>query len=478
MRDLLRVEDSDELLDPCCAHTLIPHWALIRTAVLRQVLSTLIYNSAPIGQSSASTSRCAIASTLAKSVVYNGKRTSLRGDICFMTSSLGLIPRGDVQFDRLSGYFADCAPDRSFAWEDQYQWRWLPRRAFDRVVFQAPLQAAGAILGRVKVNKSQQRAALAIVDAASRRVSEHLGITLDVNVRVGLASSLARRIASGPFLFDAYMRELKRRQVRLLFKEDGCYGSSAIVLAAANSMGVRTAEFQHGALSVAHDAYNVAPAVAASPAFRDTLPRHFLGYGQWWNSQMNVPVNKIVVGNPHRDETLAARKTAVNKGHALLVLGDGIETDRYLTFMRQVSSEARAQGLRPIFRPHPFERARFAGERPENEFEIDTSSDIYDAFAGAAVVVSEISTGLFEAMGLVEHILIWNTPKAAFTFPEHPFQPFEDAEEFVALLSSGSLRRISQQEVHGIWAPSWRSNYLAFISSALSGATPTQQQPA
>lgn len=477
MSDVLGVEDDAALLAPICPHSGIPLWALLRTAFLRQLLSTLIYNSAPIGIAPTRPSRGAMLRTLARSVARNVLTTGMRGDICFMTTSLGLISRDGRQFDRLTGHFVDCTPQRAFAWEDQYDWRWIQDRAFERVRFHAPLQMAGAMAGRLKARSTGQEQARALVDAASRRARDLLGLTLDDATLAGLAASLARRAASVPYLFDAYTRELRRRRVRLLFKEDGCYGSSAIVLAAANASGIVTAEFQHGALSRAHDAYNVAPALVDSPAYRATLPQHFLGYGQWWNDQMNVPLRKHAVGNPHREETLRARGTSDAARETLLVLGDGIETDRYLDFVREVAPAARARGLRTVFRPHPLERPRLAHVAVDG-FTTDTRSDIYDAFSEAAIVVSEISTGLFEAIGLVDHIVIWNTPKAVFNFPEHPFQAVDDAGQLAEALRSDGLRRIGQDQAHDVWAPSWRTNYLAFLSATLDDAPLMQEQPA
>lgn len=478
MSDVLDVEDSAEVFASTCPRTGIPLWALIRTQFLRQILSSLIYNGTPFGWSSASIPRATIARTLLRSSAHNVLRAGLRGDICFMTSSLGLIERGGQYFDRLGGYFVDCAPAQSFVWEDQYEWRWRSARAFDRVIYHAPLQVTGAVIGRLKVTSAMRRASRELVNAVARRTSSALGLVIEESALASLTSSLARRLAATPFLFDAYVCQLRRRGVRLLFKEDACYSSSAIVLAAAHAEGIQTAEFQHGALSSAHDAYNMAPAVAAHAVFRETLPRYFLGYGEWWNRQINAPIRKLAMGNPHRDQTMTGRNPLGRVGNVLLVLGDGIETNRYISFIRSIAPAARSRGLRPVFRPHPMERQRLAGTASPAEFEIDKNSDIYDAFDNAAIVVSEISTGLFEAIGLVDHIVIWNTPKATFNFPEHPFQAIDSADDLCELLRTGGLCKINQEDVEGIWAPSWRENYLNFLASTLGALSSTQTRTA
>ena len=61
----------------------------------------------------------------------------------------------------------------------------------------------------------------------------------------------------------------------------------------------------------------------------DTLPKHFLSYGKWWDQYLSLPLNKIAIGNPHRDSQLS-RLTPLKNKTDILVLGDGIETEMYL----------------------------------------------------------------------------------------------------------------------------------------------------
>src|SRR6202012_5072037 len=106
-----------------------------------------------------------------------------------------------------------------------------------------------------------------------------------------------------------------------------------------------------------HDGYNIAPALAREGEYRSALPQYFLGYGSWWNDQINVPVTKVAVGNPHRQWQLA-QLTQRGAADGILLLGDGIDTERYLSMAKEIASLASPQGLRTVFRPHPVERTR------------------------------------------------------------------------------------------------------------------------
>jgi hypothetical protein len=73
---------------------------------------------------------------------------------------------------------------------------------------------------------------------------------------------------------------------------------------------------------------------------------------------------------------------------------------------------------------------------------------------------------LFEAIGLVPKVFIWDTPKARFSYPVHPFQGFEDASELAMLVLDDNAGLVSTQQMESIWASNWRSNYLNFIGKA------------
>jgi hypothetical protein len=83
-----------------------------------------------------------------------------------------------------------------------------------------------------------------------------------------------------------------------------------------------------------------------------------------------------------------------------------------------------------------------------------------------------MSTGLFEAIGLVPSVLLWDTPKSRFTFREHPFSTFDSPESCAELLRDQQVRSITTEQAASIWAPDWKSNYLGFLTEQLGGSAP------
>jgi hypothetical protein len=474
LQDLLAIEDDAALLDFRCPRTGLLLWPLVRVAVLRSVMAELLYGDAGGAQvvSARRVSPRRAAGTLAKSVLHNARAGRYGpSEVCLMPTGIGLQPWRGKWFNRLSDHFALALPECSIVIEDQFDWQWPFPRHFERVMLHAPLQARMALAGRVATRAEHHALAGRLIGHVAARAEREIGWRMPAERRAALAAMLARKAAALPSGYEAYRRLLAGTGARLLVKEDACYGPASVIIAAARSLGMATAEYQHGAISAGHDGYNFAPTLRASEEYRRTLPDTFLAYGQWWADQVNAPVRKIAIGNPHRSAQLAGQAPATGERRDVLVLGDGVETAVYLALVRAIAPAALRAGLRVVFRPHPLERATLARHwQAVPGVVLDENTDIYGSLAGAHAVVSELSTGLFEAIGLADKVFLWNTPKARFAYPVHPFATFDDAGQLAAMLEGGSEGALSAAQVEAIWAPGWREGYARYVEGALASA--------
>jgi hypothetical protein len=340
--------------------------------------------------------------------------------------------------------------------------RWpKPRRAIDRLGYLGDHRFSQAVQSRLRVRPRHRTLVSDLVDLADRRGRDLLGWGLSRERRRALVVDGSRRLATYPMDARFWRSVFRRVRPRVILTEEGCYGHMAVFNHEARERGVVVAEFQHGMVTRGHDAYNVAPRLAADPGYGRTQPRAFLGYGSWWNSQFNAPVaDRIPLGNPHRDETLRDwRPGAIRR--SVLVLGDGIETDAYLDFCQTLGALVPA-GLDVVFRPHPMERARVVGRQA---FSIDAVADLYESFRSAHAVVGEASTGLFEAVGLVDRIFVWDTVKSRFYLGDHPFSRFADAPQLAEMLRSSGDRATDPAFADHMWATDWRRRFSDFVAN-------------
>ena len=467
---MLVVEDDSVVAGFRCALTDLPVWPQIRVPFLRMIMSDQLYGAKLTGKSSSNIPVSRAIMTLARSLSRNLRYQWIdrcKAPICIMGEGVANQWLAGRWFNRLTDHFVSLCPRDTLVIEDHFEWRWPFPRHHNRVLLHAPLQTINVIEGRLRVREHHRQSARQLVSLVTQRAWHFLQWSPGRERYDQLVEMLARKIASLPSQYAAYLAMLKRIQPHLLMVGAACYGPSACLIAAAKSQGIVTAEYQHGAVSAGHDAYNFALSIRDSEEYRRTLPDYFLGYGNWWNEQINAPVQKLVIGNPHRSLRLAEINPSVCKKSDLLVLSDGIEFDLYLEFARQLSVVAQKKGWRVVLRPHPLERTRvslLSGMQTRGVV-IDENPDLYASLSMAHVVVSEVSTGLFEAVGLVDKIFVWDTPKSKFGYPNHPFRSAESASMLIELLEQEEYGGMTKAQEDAIWASGWSERYALFLQS-------------
>lgn len=338
LNDLLEVENHPSLLEFKCAETSLLLWPLVRIQFLRSIYHDLIYD-VPLINTCPHRNYSVALPAIAKSIIHNIKhRHQARCSVLLMATGSGHIMKEGRWFNRLSDHFALAANRDTLVIEDLFEWRWPFSRHNERLLFHTPLQIRGALSGRLVARHRHKRLAEKLIRLVRSRAKKLLNYDLGDERAAFLSKFLTGQIAAIPFRRRAYEQMLARTGAKVVIKEEGCNGGNSGVLnATARDMGLVVAEYQHGAISAGHYAYNVAPTLARSSAYRKILPQFFLGYGQWWNDQINVPLTKIAIGNPHRTEQLRlfADKHATKSD--ILVLGDGFETEIYLGFAKELA---------------------------------------------------------------------------------------------------------------------------------------------
>jgi hypothetical protein len=185
-----------------------------------------------------------------------------------------------------------------------------------------------------------------------------------------------------------------------------------------------------------------------------------------------VPVTKWVIGHPHYIEQRNLLQHSTGPKSTVVVLSDGFDFEKYHELAKELARRIGAKH-RIVLRPHPLERERVwsqfdAGK--SDQILIDRERDIYPTLSSAFAVVSEVSTGLFEAIGLAERVYLWATPKALYGCPQHPFVEFRDSAELAEriLAPDTSGERVP---VESIWASDWRKNYRRYLERVLETST-------
>lgn len=467
---ILEIENDKTFLDFRCTKTGYLLWPLVRNQFFRILISDLYYNEAPLITEPIKGRYIKALKILPRVLFQNFSRRNLRGDILIMGTGAGHFESDGLWFNRITDYFSLASPSNTVTYEGILDWHIPEPRHNERSSYWLPWSMLIALAGKLLSRKKHVLVVDAMLDHARKRTKSILGLDISDDKIQLLLCMTVPKVARLSFMRWAYRRLLRRTSAKLVLVEQSCYGDYGIFNHVAREMGVRVAEPQHGMVSAGHDAYCFAPALLESDKYRLYLPHDFLGYGAWWNDQINAPVKKWVIGNPHYTEQ---RKRALPNnvsGKDILLLSDGIEFHLYLKLANELATYFNDE-YRVVLRPHPLEKRRIYAEYSNgiaDRVVIDKNQDIYQSFSTAHAVVGEVSTALFEAIGLVKKVFLWKTSKAVFSYPSHPFTSFQDVNDFI-LKFNDSQAGVVVIVQENIWAMNWNKNYKNYLNFALKG---------
>ena len=473
LRKVLQIEDDCFLTTFKCPETDMLLWPMVRIPFLRLILSDLVYTQKIPNNRTAIKYNHLIG--IAQAFFQNISSKKMCSPILIRASARGNYQVDGKIFNKLSDYFFDVDPNRTSVLEDLGANKIAKNRYHSRIFYQDSILIRANLLAKL-TTKRYVETAVQLVKFLEARTKAELGWEMSFEQRDWYVALVAQYIARAPSLLKQYRTLLQRQQTKLIIIQEACYGNNlACLVSAARSLGIPSAEMQHGMISSGHDAYVIAPTLFKSPKYKNMLPDYFLSYGEWWNTQLRVPVEPITIGNPHgeamRSQGLGLKSknliTKANNKPIILILGNGIESEEYIDFAVRIAKLATEWQV--YFRPHPWERVYFDNIYPDGDsgiIKIDTNQDIYSSLGSSDVVVSEISTGLFEAIGLSKRVFIWFTGKAKFYLPKPPFEICIDAADLSEKLKQ-TPKMSTELTINNIWEPNWKKNYLSFISDVI-----------
>ncbi|TSB02038.1 hypothetical protein [Sphingorhabdus contaminans] len=466
--DLLAVENDPDLLAFNCPTTDIPAWAFIRLAFIRTIIGKVFYERPIMGANFTQRGYPRKARYLIRSLWHNVTSQPKQAQVCFLTTGLGNYAELDCTRDRLASSLAEASPKQSLIFQGHGNWTWPKNFAPTNTLYNTPSKVRAHALGWCRTSKQHRDLALTVIAMAALRARTIIGFDLSDEEVNTLAAMLSHRLATYPQIVDYYYRWFLKREIRLLMLEDGCLGSNMIgVIQAARMAKVVTAEYQHGMISSGHDGYNIGDHVIAHTGFRQTLPHYMLTYGKWWNAQFNMPVAKIAVGNPHFAESLKRTYEPADKSD-ILILGDGFDTQSYISLANDIRNNSEIGAKRVLFRPHPIERERLQSINLPQGVEIDSNPNIYHTLSRSLFVISELSTGLFEAAAMGCKPLMWSTPKSRFALPDPPFPSFLSFNELGSILATAQNQKHSNSvQYTEFFELDWISNFTKFVEEVL-----------
>lgn len=454
--ELLEIE-ADKRIAEIQTSEGIPWWFFIRSYFLRFYLQKRIFNSNTI--ESGRKYNIKGAKYFAKSLLHDVLHPhNEKNEIIFQVSSRPAIKK-EKYYNIYAEDYYNIYPNHTLIYENApVDWTWPFPRENENVKFYAFSYALANI--KSKVIKRPSDEIIDLVGLISDRVQDIFKVKIsdsDKNkiVEVGLNNYYSYKIFSSWII-----KECKKRKCKILIMDDGFLSERVWILLRARKEGIFTADLQHGAFEYGNLLYCYSPEFLKNCDMQKFCPDFFLSYGEWWHKQTNIPFKKkVVLGNPQRDLRLASIKKEKDK-KLILFIGEAHNTDDYLDLAQKVA-EKFVRKWEVIFRPHPVERLYATQiEKKYSGVRIDYNHDLYQELEQAYAVISEMSTVLFEAIGLSKRIIVWRTQYSKNWMADNPFEEFESLDELYKLMQADNEVNYSQEM---FWNKDFSINYRRFV---------------
>lgn len=257
---------------------------------------------------------------------------------------------------------------------------------------------------------------------------------------------------------DWLMRHLGKN-IKLMIMLGSIFSRSYYITRRLKEAGIRVAEIQHGVFPEKESAlFHPAESITLNEDYLLGIPDDFLTFGDIWNNQLDMPVNKISIGSPSRDVRMN-RFSSCGK-NAILVLGCLHDTKGHIDLVKELARKMPAEKV--MFRPHPSELNNVQKVLGNDEIELD-SGELYCSLASAKAVICEYSTSMYEALGVSGKVIAWRTPYSRAKMPNSPFINVDNVDDIVSEIKDESSCLMQKDLADTVWSDGWQYRFDRYL---------------
>ncbi len=469
LKDLLVIENSPEIFDFKFKFDGILMWPFIRFTLYMLSISREYKLVDPV-MSKKKLSFTDKMLYLKNTLINNPYKKTLKTkyDILMFCSGITNVKKGSKYFNRISDYFASMYQDRTLLIEDSFRRKYYTPRAFPNVCYHDFLNLEAYMKSKfTKVSEKDVATIKNLLKFLEPKFPYKLdksdwnkieNILLHISKRLNIYHNLYNK------LFDKF-------NPKAIFLEDASYGQRSYILKWGKARNIASIEPQHGVVCENQPAYNYSNFILNSDIYKEYLPDYFLTYGRYWNESINLPVQKIAIGNPNYSENIKKINISRQNNYKtkILVISGGANPDIIKKLVLDISSIIKNTKYKILFRLHPQEfpalKEVYSEFFARDKIKIDTKQDVYSSLLDTDFVVGEFSAVLFEAIGFCKSIFVINRPETDLYDPKSMFKRFSNAKELMNLIQMHNASNKINRDY--IWEPNWEVNYKNFMNNLL-----------
>lgn len=366
-------------------------------------------------------------------------------------------------FNRYTDFFAEVFENDTMTIESTpLDWKWSYPRHNQRVMFEGCGRVYSTIMGKL-FYKRDLDISKSFISYFNERMMSIFHVSFNSDMCDEMSLYISRKISEMRF-YTKWLKRIIPASAQCVIMIGGSYPHFYPINKMLKSKNIITSDIQHGFITRNNPVYCYSEKIAQSQEVKEGSADYFLTYGTWWNGQIHNPSQKVSVGNPYRDYCIS--RLQKKEQNRILVVGCGANTTQYIDWTIKLTELFPNYSV--VYRPHPGEKGETVKIIKEKNLniELDSIPEIYDSLANSYVVISEISTVLFEAIGICEYVFVMNTDYSRHNLPENPFVVCNNLEDLLYMVGDEKYKT-SDTICQGLWMEDGINKYSKFITDVL-----------
>lgn len=255
---------------------------------------------------------------------------------------------------------------------------------------------------------------------------------------------------------------LKWKKPKVIFLEDASYGSRLFILLNAKRLGIPVVELQHGFVNEEHIAYRLGSGIATHQLTKLFYPDYFLAYGEFWKESINIPSQIFNIGNPYLNSEMHKIQTSQSQ-RRILFLSSAVAYKEANRFLLKLVPFAERMKYKIVLRLHPVEISAIESRYRvliDAGITISEESNLYVDLSLSEIIIGELSTALFEALGIKN--------KKKFLFMSSYAKSYFNDKITIPQVTEDSIEDIftrdySESISNYFWSDNWEEKFDSFI---------------
>jgi hypothetical protein len=463
LSDILLLESDKEILNFRCCKTNLIVWPILRDEFIKLIISKLYYKNEFTNYN--------VKNSFFKKLISLYKLIKLplffknlffrikKKDLIYVKSGFGNINLDNKIFDRIMDYFISLNKNDYISLSRSPEFSFFSKYFDKEIYFLSFDENRINLFSRFK--KTNLKVSKDITFFLVKKIKKVFNIKINPNEVQRLISYNLFKINSIEKKLSFYKKLIKKIKPKLAIIEGASYSENAILNYALHSSGIRIAEPQHGMINNAHENYNFSSLIRNNKEYKLFLPDDFLAYGKQWSKSINGPFIKHNIGNPHKSQnTYEKRKN--NNSKKILLVSDGINIGMLINLSKKIFILFKKR-YEVFIRPHPIETDNlYKKHKFYKHIKIDNEENLYKSLSDKEIVISEMSTVLYDSLNIVPKIFILRTDKSKFSIPNHPFNEIKDINELIKKVNSNKTLN-TKVNLKDYFDGNWKNNYIKYI---------------